>query len=181
MQPPLRTRLRMSRPTPAPTSTCFHHKIVALPTPSASNDVFTVTGLLNTTYWRPLPTKSTTYIFSGDTITGTTTGININAAAEIAATDTITALVNQTSSGVCDRGQRQRHRCRDRRRQHRCCRTRPASPRPAVLASLRTTELPETDRSILSTTARSAAARLGSRLRPREPDLSTSSSAPARP
>ena len=73
-------------------------KIVALPTQSASNDVFTVTGLLNTTYVAGGPvTKSTTYIFSGDTITGTTTGININASAETTATDTITALVNQTS------------------------------------------------------------------------------------
>ena len=57
---------------------------------------FPVSGLLNTTYGAA-PTTSTTYVFSGDTITGTTTGININASADITATDTITALVNQTS------------------------------------------------------------------------------------
>ncbi len=72
-------------------------KIVALPTPSASIDVLTVSGLLNTTYVAAAPAKSTTYIFSGDTITGTTTGINISAPGETTAADTITALVNQTS------------------------------------------------------------------------------------
>jgi large repetitive protein len=73
-------------------------KIVVLPTASASMDVFTVNGLSNTTYVAAPPTKSTTYIFSNDSITGTTTGININAPAETTSTDTISALVNQTSS-----------------------------------------------------------------------------------
>ena len=66
-------------------------KIVALPT----SNVVPVNSLLTT--YGAAPTTSTTYVFSGDTITGTTTGININASADITATDTITALVNQTS------------------------------------------------------------------------------------
>ena len=72
-------------------------KIIVVPTSSASTDVFTVSGLFNTTYVAAAPTKSTTYIFSGDTISGSATGINISAPAETTATDTIAALINQTS------------------------------------------------------------------------------------
>ena len=73
-------------------------KIVVVPTSSASMDVFTVNGVLNTTYVAASAIKSTTYIFSSDTITGTATGINISVPAETTATDTITAFVNQSSS-----------------------------------------------------------------------------------
>ena len=74
-------------------------KLVVVPTLSASMDVVPVSGLLNTTY-TPVtaPTKSTTYIFSNDTISGATIGINISAPLETTATDIIAALINQSSS-----------------------------------------------------------------------------------
>ena len=71
-------------------------KIIVIPTASATTDVIAVTGQASSQTLNPV--KQTTYIFANDPIVGTAIGININAPALTTATDTVAALINQTSS-----------------------------------------------------------------------------------